>query len=131
MLEVKTTNGSRVRPKMAGTESTAKRMSVISRKRRQMRSGVAWRRPSWRTKKLWPWKPPVTGKRLRNCRMTHRSCGSTGPPSPLIIFTPVKTRNAPKSQTTHSNCRSAAPRAMKIPRKTRAPRMPKKSTRCW
>ena len=34
--------------------------------------------------------------------------------SPTIIFTPVKTRNAPKSQTTHSNCRSAAPRAMKI-----------------
>ena len=45
MLEVKTTNGSRVRPKMAGTESTAKTMSVISRKSKAMKSGVAWRTP--------------------------------------------------------------------------------------
>ncbi len=132
MFEVKTTNGSRVRPKIAGTESTAKTMSVISRKRSAMISGVAWSRPSCITKKLWPWKCLVTGKRRRNARITQRSWGSTGASSPpVIILAPVKTRKAPKIQTTHSNCRSAAPSAMKMPRETSAPRIPKNSTRCW
>ena len=39
MFEVKTMSGSRVRAKMAGTESTANTMSVISRKSRAMKSG--------------------------------------------------------------------------------------------
>ena len=51
-FEVKTISGSRVSAKMAGTESTAKTMSVISRKSSATKSGVASSAPPWRTKKL-------------------------------------------------------------------------------
>jgi hypothetical protein len=44
---------------------------------------------------------------------------------------PVKTRNTPNRSRTHSKRRRAAPMAMKIARKTTAPRIPKKRTRCW
>ena len=97
---------------MAGTESTANTMSVISRNSSAMNSGVACSRPASRTKKLWPWKAPVTGTYCRNLRMMKRSWGSTGPSSPPnIMRAPVTTRNAPNSHTTHSKRSSSRARA--------------------
>ena len=46
MFEVKTISGSSVIAKIAGTESTAKMMSVISMKTSARKSGVATSRPS-------------------------------------------------------------------------------------
>ena len=54
MLEVKTRNGSRVTPKIAGMESTAKTTSVVSTTSSTTSSGVALSRPSSVQKKRLP-----------------------------------------------------------------------------
>jgi hypothetical protein len=74
---------------MAGTESTANTMSVISRKRRATNKGVACHLPSTRKKNLWPCISVVTGTRRRNWRMMALLSGSTSLSSVNIILKPV------------------------------------------
>ena len=54
MFDVNTISGSAVIAKIAGTLSTAKMMSVASRKSRAMNSGVACHRPSILEEKAFP-----------------------------------------------------------------------------
>jgi hypothetical protein len=63
-------------------------------------------------------------------RMSRFFSGSTSFSGANITRRPVKTRKAPKTTSTHWYWISSDPTAMKMPRKTSAPRMPKKSTRC-
>ena len=51
-FDVKTRNGSSVTPKIAGIESTAKMMSVVSTTTSTARSGVAIRTPSFDDEEL-------------------------------------------------------------------------------
>ena len=69
-FEVKTMNGSRVTPKIAGIESTANTTSVTSTTTRTRSSGVASRRPSMRVKNLSPSYAPDNGTKRRNSRTT-------------------------------------------------------------
>ena len=65
-FDVKTMSGSRVRAKMAGTESTANTTSLASRQSSATRSGVAQSRPSRRTRKRCPCNSGVTGSTRRS-----------------------------------------------------------------
>jgi hypothetical protein len=124
MFDVKTTSGSPVNAKMAGTESTAKMMSVASRKSSATKSGVAWSTPFHRTKKRWPCSTGVVGTKRRNSRTRRFFSGSTPFSGVNIILKPVMMRNAPKRTTTQWYCISALPSAMKAARKASAPMMP-------
>ncbi|MNT13858.1 hypothetical protein D3C72_1488400 [compost metagenome] len=57
--------------------------------------------------------------------------GSIGFSGAKSILIPVKIKNTPKKITTAWYCISTAPKAIKIARKTRAPKIPKNKTRCW
>ncbi len=89
MLDVKTMRGSLVRAKIAGTESTANTMSVISRKSTAMKSGVACFVPSRVTKNFCPWSSLVTGMRFLNSLMAAFSSGSTPSSLASIMRMPV------------------------------------------
>jgi len=124
MFDVKTMSGSLVSAKIAGTESTAKTMSLSSRKSSATSRGVAHRRPSRRTKKRCPCREGVTGTNRVNSLITGFLSGWISFSGAKNSLTPVRIRNAPNRMTTQWYCISTAPRAMKIARNTRAPRMP-------
>ena len=123
-FEVKTMSGSRVMAKMAGTESTAKTMSLNSRKTSATNRGVACHTPESLTKNLCPSSNGVTGTRRRTRRISGFFSGARGLSGANIILMPVTMRNTPNSTTTMWYCMSRAPIAMKIARKTSAPMMP-------
>ena len=51
---------------------------------------------------------------------------------PRATLTPVKSRNAPKTNSSHSKrLSSATPANTKMARRINAPKMPQNSTRCW
>ena len=98
MLLVKTMKGSRVIPKMAGIESSAKTTSEISMSRSASSSGVATQRPASRTRKWRPSMRLVAGTtRRRNLKSALFSgCGS----STWWVsrsFSPVSARKPPKT----------------------------------
>ena len=132
MFEVKTMSGSLVRAKMAGTESTANTMSVISRKSRAMKSGVACMPAVDASRRSFcPCSSVVTGTQLAeelDDRVLLRL-------HPLLLGEhhahAGEDQEDAEEQITHWYCMRAAPMAMKMARKTSAPRMPKNSTRCW
>jgi hypothetical protein len=118
--------------RIAGTESTAKMMSVTSTTTSAASSGVAARLAFCLVKNLWPSNSVVTGM-IRRSR--ERPCVASACSSALRcrkIFTPVYTRNTPKISSTHQNfVISAEPRTTKPARRARAPKMPQNRTRCW
>ena len=95
-FDVSTMNGSIVIAKMAGMESTANTMSTMPISRITTNSGVAIRTPSCTVKKF----SPSYVAEIRMWLRIHRNAGlasrSGSWPVASHIFTPVKTRNAPK-----------------------------------
>ena len=117
---------------MAGMESTAKTMSVVSTSTNTASRGVAMTSPPLRTSNRWPWKLSVMGTTRRNAARTLDWSGLRCSSRWRIIRKPVYSRNAAKRYNTHEKLwMSAAPPAMKIPRNTRAPSTPGNRTRCW
>ena len=123
-FEVKTMKGSAVMAKIAGTESTAKMMSLSSRNSSATMSGVACHRPFNRTRKLCPWSSGAIGITRLNRRTTGFLSGSTFCSGANSILTPVSSRKMPNSSTTAEYCISTEPSAMKMARNTNAPTMP-------
>ena len=116
--------GSLVIAKIAGTLSTAKTMSVNSMKTSVSRSGVPMRRPDSLIRNFPSCRVGVIGRNfLRRRRMTF-SAGSGCDSGPKATLRPVNARKTPKKSGTQEICMSTEPRAMKMPRKTMAPRMP-------
>ncbi|MNR42502.1 hypothetical protein D3C85_1610240 [compost metagenome] len=96
-------NGSVVTAKIAGMLSTAKITSLSSTRISTSSSGVANRIPFLRTKKCSLSMVSV----MRKCPRIHFTSGFS--PIPVsssfasAIFTPVNSRNAPKTYSSHSN----------------------------
>ena len=88
-LLVKTRNGSWVTAKIAGMESTAKMMSVVSTRTRTMNSGVATHLPAFFTQNFCPWYSSVDGTRLLAQRSTGLRDGSISSLRWVNIFQPV------------------------------------------
>ena len=78
MFEVNTTSGSLVMAKIAGTESTAKIMSLNSIAARATSSGVPCRTPFSITTNFWPSKRGVIGMKRRSSRRSGFFSGSIG-----------------------------------------------------
>src|SRR4051794_2069724 len=96
-FDVNTRNGSFVTAKIAGIESTAKRMSLVSIRTRTARSGVAIRRPASRTVRFCPWYSSVVGTTRLNSRSAGLRSGWIASSRERAIRTPVNRRNAPKT----------------------------------
>jgi len=96
-FDVKTRNGSSVTAKIAGIESTAKMMSVVSTSTRTARSGVANHRPASRTVSRWPWYSSAVGTTRLNSRSAGLRSGCISWLRCRAILIPVNTRNAPNT----------------------------------
>ncbi len=96
-FDVNTRNGSRVTARMAGIESTAKTTSVSSTMTSATNSGVAYRRPSLRTKKRARSSSGVTGTKRRTSlagKLLPTSCASS---LPFSMRSADSSRMAPKT----------------------------------
>ena len=78
-------------------------MSLISRKSSATSSGVACHLPSSRTRKRCPCRRGLTGTNRRNSLTSAFLSGSTFRSGAHSIFTPVTSRNAPNTKSSHSN----------------------------
>jgi len=90
-------SGFRVIARTAGTESSAKTMSVVSMTTSATKSGVATSRPRSRRQKSWPWSTGLT----RTTRAIHVSHTSQA------ACTTFRSRSAPKSMRHAANSKSA------------------------
>ena len=90
-------NGSSVTAKIAGIESTANTMSVVSISTSTASSGVATRLPGSTTENRCPWYSGVIGTTRRNSFSTGFRSGCTSSSRCSAMRMPVSTRNAPKT----------------------------------
>ena len=103
MLDVNTINGSRVTAKIAGIESTAKKMSVVSITSKERNSGVIKRLPFSFKKNAWPSILVVIGKNYLASLTTVfwlKSCSSSS--FEKSIFKAEKISKAPNTYIIHS-----------------------------
>ena len=89
-------NGSSVMAKIAGIESTANRMSLVSISTSTAISGVATSRPASRTVNFCPWYSEVIGTTRRKSPSTGFFSGCISSSRCSAMRMPVSTRNAPK-----------------------------------
>src|SRR5580692_2227488 len=130
-FDVYTIKGSRVIPKMAGMESTAIVISVISTISSTTNKGVANQFPLSRTKNLLPWYSFVTCRYFLANREIRFSSGRISAFFANSMCNPANTRNAPNTYSTQLN-RSIkpAPAAIITPRIANAPTIPHSKMRC-
>ena len=97
MLDVQTMNGSLLMASTAGTESTAKTRSVVSRANSTMKSGVAINLPPCRTKNFCPSYFGLKGRKRRASRITGFWSGCVSSSLRSASLMPVMTRKPPKT----------------------------------
>ena len=129
-FEVSTMNGSVVTAKIAGILSTAKMTSLSSTRINTSISGVTNSRPFLRTKNFSSSMVSVMRKWPRSQRTNGLSPIPEASSFASAIFTPVNSRNAPNTYSSHSNwVISQLPAKIMIVRRTIAPSTPYTNTR--